>query len=111
MEKQKDADPCDDINFNMEQIGIIGDASIVLESCDAPTKHKRQKLSPSQSIALECLRSLMIDMGRQSIPMRDWQEEHSRAAPDAAASTKSSARSQLQEKGIIGIAKNMVTEL
>jgi hypothetical protein len=111
MEKQKDADPCEDINFNMEQIAIIGDASIVLEACDAPTKKKRQKLSPSQSIALECLRGLVIDLGSKSIPIHLWQEAHSRAAPDAAASTKSSARSQLQEKGIVGISKDIVTEL
>lgn len=109
MEKQKDAEPIEDLAFDMQKIQIIGDSSIVLEKSESAVQF-RPRLSGAQRIALEALRQAMIDEGQQSVTIKQFHDAHARLAPDDSAS-RSKARGRLQEMGIIGISGGMVTEI
>jgi hypothetical protein len=109
MEKQKDAEPIEDLAFDMQKIQIIGDSSIVLEKSESAVQF-RPRLSGAQRIALEALRQAMIDEGKQSVTIKQFHDAHARLAPDDSAS-RSKARGRLQEMGVIGISGGMVTEI
>lgn len=109
MEKQKDAEPIEDLAFDMQKIQIIGDSSIVLEKSESAVQF-RPRLSGAQRIALEALRQAMIDEGKQSVTIKQFHDAHARLAPDDSAS-RSKARGRLQEMGIIGISGDTVTEI
>jgi len=109
MEKQKDAEPIEDLVFDMQKIQIIGDSSIVLEKSESAVQF-RPKLSSAQRIALEALRQAVIDEGKQSVTIKQFHDAHARLAPDDSAS-RSKARGRLQEMGVIGISGGMVTEI
>lgn len=109
MEKQKDAEPIEDLVFDMQKIQIIGDSSIVLEKSESAVQF-RPKLSGAQRIALEALRQAIIDEGKQSVTIKQFHDAHARLAPDDSAS-RSKARGRLQEMGVIGISDGMVTEI
>lgn len=109
MEKQKDAEPIEDLVFDMQKIQIIGDSSIVLEKSESAVQF-RPKLSGAQRIALEALRQAIIDEGKQSVTIKQFHDAHARLAPDDSAS-RSKARGRLQEMGVIGISGGMVTEM
>jgi hypothetical protein len=109
MEKQKDAEPIEDLVFDMQKIQIIGDSSIVLEKSESAVQF-RPKLSGAQRIALEALRQAIIDEGKQSVTIKQFHDAHARLAPDDSAS-RSKARGRLQEMGVIGISGGMVTEI
>ena len=109
VEKQKDAEPIEDLVFDMQKIQIIGDSSIVLEKSESAVQF-RPKLSGAQRIALEALRQAIIDEGKQSVTIKQFHDAHARLAPDDSAS-RSKARGRLQEMGVIGISGGMVTEM
>lgn len=109
MEKQKDAEPIEDLAFDMQKIQIIGDSSIVLEKSENVVQF-RPRLSGAQRIALEALRQAMIDEGKQSVTIKQFHDAHARLAPYDSAS-RSKARGRLQEMGIIGISGDTVTEI
>ena len=109
MEKQKDAEPIEDLVFDMQKIQIISDSSIVLEKSESAVQF-RPKLSGAQRIALEALRQAIIDEGKQSVTIKQFHDAHARLAPDDSAS-RSKARGRLQEMGVIGISDGMVTEI
>ena len=109
MEKQKDAEPIEDLVFDMQKIQIIDDSSIVLEKSESAVQF-RPKLSGAQRIALEALRQAIIDEGKQSVTIKQFHDAHARLAPDDSAS-RSKARGRLQEMGVIGISGGMVTEM
>jgi len=114
VEKQKDAEPADDMAFKMTSVGLIGDTSVVMTLTDAPTKKTKNAKAGAwtepQKIALQALRNTCVQKGRNRVSVDDWHKTHKLATPDFTRTQQSQPRSQLQKNGVITIVDGIVWE-
>ena len=106
VEKQKDAEPIDEMSFNMVSVSVgVTDTSIVLERTDAPAARPKRKkpLAASHQRALTALQNLCAERGVR-VPVSSWHEVHIRDCPDTSASTRATARDALVDNGYVVIA-------
>ena len=106
VEKQKDAEPIDEMSFNMVSVSVgVTDTSIVLERTDAPAARPKRKkpLAASHQRALTALQNLCAERGVR-VPVSSWHEVHIRDCPDTSASTRATARDALVDNGYVIIA-------
>ena len=115
VEKQKDAEPIGDMNFEMVPVATIDDQSIVMVEVGADeVKDKKRKnkaatpLTTDQQFALEALQNAIIDAGQKSINVDAWHTAHSNKCPDVTAGKRRDARSALQDKRVIAIENKKV---
>ena len=109
VQKQKDAEPIDDISFNMVSVPVgIADTSVVLERTDAPAKAAKRKkpLAVSQERALKSLRNLCADRGPR-VAITEWHNAHVRDCPDTHPSTRNTARDALVDNGYVVLAEGL----
>lgn len=110
VEKQKDAEPIPDMNFEMVPVATIDDQSVVMAEVGADEvkdKKRKQKaqapLTTDQVFALEALQNAIIDAGQTIIPVDVWHAAHVNKCPDVNAGKRRDARKGLQDKRVIGI--------
>ena len=106
VEKQKDAEPIDEMSFNMVSVQVgVTETSIVLERTDAPVAGPKRKkpMTPSHQRALTALQNLCAERGVR-VPVSSWHEAHERDCPDTHRSTRSTARDALVDAGFVVIA-------
>ena len=115
VEKQKDAEPIGDMNFEMVPVATIDDQSIVMVEVGADeVKDKKRKnkaatpLTTDQQFALEALQNAIIDAGQTSINVDVWHTSHANKCPDVTAGKRRDARSALQDKRVIAIENKKV---
>ena len=111
MEKQKDAEPCDDMTFRMEEIALIGDSSIVLSRKDDAEFSSKINLGIEEDRALEALRQLFIDRECSEVSHKQWTDKHRSMSRDAGGTRRMRARQRLQDMGIIGVSNGIVREI
>lgn len=106
VEKQKDAEPADDINLRMVSVGLIGDQTVVLHETDKQgvPKKRGERLTGPQKIALQALTNLAVDHGPK-VSVAAWHDEHNGKTPSATRQARNRARDALQNKGIVVIDK------
>jgi hypothetical protein len=110
-EKQKDAEPADDMAFEMVSVALIDDTSVVMQAAKAPEKKARGvKLSEPQKIALQALRNLCVERGQNRVRVEDWHDAHREKTPDATRYKRRDARDALQQKRAIVIDGGYVWE-
>jgi RecA-family ATPase/5S rRNA maturation endonuclease (ribonuclease M5) len=105
VEKQKDAEPIDEMSFNMVAIQVgVTDTSVVLERTDAPAHSPKRKKPPSvsQARALKALQNLCAERGVR-VPITEWHKAHERDCPDTHKSTRKTARDALVDGGFVVI--------
>lgn len=109
VEKQKDAEPIEgDLRFNMLVVpASISETSVVLELTDEQAARSRTALTFEQEIALEALRSALIDRKAKSVHKDVWNAYHNAKAPDETGGKRRDARNALQKKRVIAIENNM----
>ena len=109
VEKQKDAEPIEgDLRFNMLVVpASISETSVVLELTDEQATRNRTALTFEQEIALEALRSALIDKSARSVHKDVWHAYHNAKAPDETGGKRRDARNALQKKRVIAIERNM----
>ena len=108
VEKQKDAEPMADITLEMTPIASISGSSVVLTRLDGDeaARIKRSKpLNEDQKIALEALRNVIIDTGRDRVPSREWADAHGGKLPDKDPKRRGDDRTALIKKGLVGADK------
>ena len=108
VEKQKDAEPMADITLEMTPIASISGSSVVLTRLDGDeaARIKRSKpLNADQKIALEALRNVIIDTGRDRVPSREWADAHGGKLPDKDPKRRGDDRTALIKKGLVGADK------
>jgi hypothetical protein len=108
VEKQKDAEPMADITLEMTPIASISGSSVVLTRLDGDEAEriKRSKpLNADQKIALEALRNVIIDTGRDRVPSREWADAHGGKLPDKDPKRRGDDRTALIKKGLVGADK------
>ncbi len=108
VEKQKDAEPMADITLEMTPIASISGSSVVLTRLDGDeaARVKRSKpLNADQKIALEALRNVIIDTGRDRVPSREWADAHGGKLPDKDPKRRGDDRTALIKKGLVGADK------
>ena len=108
VEKQKDAEPIEgDLRFNMLVVpASISETSVVLEKTDEAAQRNRSALTFEQEIALEALRSALIDKKAQSVHKDVWHAYHNAKAPDETGGKRRDARNALQKKRVIAVEQN-----
>jgi hypothetical protein len=96
-QKQKDAEPMDDINLQMLVVpASISETSVVLERTDEkPKKKKEWRPVGAQKRALQVFENLCVDRGSPKIRYNDWTAKMHSDMPDTPDSTKGSARDAL----------------
>jgi hypothetical protein len=109
VEKQKDAEPIEgDLRFNMLVVpASISETSVVLERTDEQAARNRTALTFEQEIALEALRSALIDKNARSVHKDVWHAYHIAKAPDETGGKRRDARNALQKKRVIAVESNM----
>jgi hypothetical protein len=108
VEKQKDAEPMADLTLEMTPIASISGSSVVLTRLDGDeaARIKRSKpLNADQKIALEALRNVIIDTGRDRVPSREWADAHGGKLPDKDPKRRGDDRTALIKKGLVGADK------
>lgn len=108
VEKQKDAEPMADLTLEMTPIASISGSSVVLTRLDGDeaARIKRSKpLNEDQKIALEALRNVIIDTGRDRVPSREWADAHGGKLPDKDPKRRGDDRTALIKKGLVGADK------
>jgi hypothetical protein len=107
MEKQKDADPADQIKFDMVNVAMLGDTSVVLRqqggegSTAKGGKPKSVSLNKRQQDALQLLRNMIIDNRGQKVRIEAWHDAHKRDCPDLSPGNRRDARRALSDKRVI----------
>ena len=105
VEKQKDAEPMDDITLEMTPIASISGSSVVLTRLDGdavPKKERKAKpASGRQEHAFMALQNLIIDMGQKRVPIAAWNDAHKGKSPDLTPEQRNTARQALQDKGLV----------
>jgi len=104
-EKQKDAEPIDDMSFALEQVALVGETSAVVKITDKKTV---KKMVGSDRDALEALRKALFDAGQQKVRIEVWEEYHRLNSLDTHKSTRTNARKRLRDSGCIGIDNGFV---
>ena len=62
-------------------------------------------LSINQQLALEALRNVIIDTGRDRVPSREWADAHGGKLPDKDPKRRGDDRTALIKKGLVGADK------
>lgn len=109
-EKQKDAEPFDDMVFDMVPIAMLGDSSIVIQPSE-PTQRsdvRRAKLTNDQQIALDALHNVLANEKSDRCDIERWKVEHRVKTPDLTAGKRRDARAALQSKRVIFIEDGIV---
>ena len=107
MEKQKDADPADQMKFDMVNVAMLGDTSVVLRqqggegSTTKGGKPKSVSLNKRQQDALQLLRNMIIDNRGQKVRIEHWHDAHKRDCPDLSPGNRRDARRALSDKRVI----------
>jgi len=101
MEKQKDAEPIADSQYELTPVALIDDSSAVLLPVEAAEKKRGAKLTPGQLLALQALQNGLIDMAVTQMAMDRWQELHKQKCPDLTSRKRSDDRAALQLKGVV----------
>jgi len=105
VDKQKDAEPIDEMNFNMVSVQVgVTETSVVLERTDAPLDAPKRKrpMAASQQRALTALQNLCAERGVR-VPIGEWHKAHERDCPDTHTSTRKTARDVLVDGGFVVI--------
>jgi len=110
VEKQKDAEPIPEQNFEMVSVALLEDTGVVIRPVDAEPAQRRVKLTTDQHLALQSLRVACLDMARDWVPVTRWHEAHRDKTPDVTSGKRRDARAALQNKGVIVIEKGKVWE-
>jgi len=109
VEKQKDAEPIGDMNFEMVPVATIDDQSVVMVEVGEPDKKKKsEQLTETQKLALESLQNLLIDRGVREVHVDQWHDAHRLKCPDSKAPARRDARNALQTKRVIAVENNKV---
>lgn len=106
IEKQKDAEPLDDMTFALEKVALIDDSSAVVVPTDAAPN--KPKLNKSDREALEALRKALIDQKVEKVRIETWEEYHRLNSLEVNKSTRSRARKRVQDSGCIGVDNGFV---
>ena len=105
VEKQKDAEPIDDVTLEMVPIENMAGSSVVLKRVDEGDKPKKKRsakpASGRQEHAFMALQNLIIDMGQKRVPIAAWNDAHKGKSPDLTAEQRNTARQALQDKGLV----------
>jgi hypothetical protein len=96
--------------FDMTQVALIDDVSVVMTQKDAEQKRKQIRLTSEQHIALQSLRNVCAEMGQDRVPVAVWHEAHRVKTPDFTSGKRRDARAGLQNKRVIVIEENKVWE-
>ncbi len=105
VEKQKDAEPIDQMDFDMVSVSVgVTDTSVVLKRTNAPLDAPRRKrpMAASQQRALTALQNLCAERGVR-VPVSSWHDAHKLNCPDTHASTRASSRDSLVDDGYVVI--------
>ncbi len=98
-QKQKDAEPMDDVNLTMLTVpASISETSVVLKRTDeAPKKSRKKAWYPTGAIkrALQIFDNMCVDRGTTKIPYADWTAKMTSDMPDCKPQTRGSARDAL----------------
>jgi RecA-family ATPase len=104
-EKQKDAEPIDDMAFALEQVALIGETSAVVKRVEKKVEQKksqgRQRLNENEQIAYDLLIDLLNKSGEDFVYHNVWCDEHISRYPDLSDKVRSDARSKVKKKGYI----------
>ena len=97
-----------DLRFNMLVVpASISETSVVLELTDEQATRNRKALTFEQEIALEALRSALIDKKTKSVHKDMWNAYHNAKSPDETGGKRRDVRNALQKKRVIAIGNNM----
>jgi len=113
VEKQKDAEPMDEINLIMQTVpASISETSVVLERTEEPAP-RRQKAAgwrdnPQAYHAFQALQNLLIDKGVTRIHVTEWHEAHTQKEPDLSKQQRQRARQMLLDAGPVVCDKKIV---
>ena len=109
-EKQKDAEPFDEMQFDMIPIAMLGDSSIIIQRSDTGQQNtpRQARLTNDQLIALDALRSVLIKEKSDRCHIEGWKLEHRVKTPDLSAGKRRDARAALQSKRVIFIDDGIV---
>jgi len=108
-EKQKDAEPFAEMQFDMVPIAMLGDSSIVIQMSEATQpEQKRARLTNDQQIALDALRDVLFKEKTDRCDIERWKVEHRVKTPDLTAGKRRDARAALQSKRVIFIDDGIV---
>jgi hypothetical protein len=109
VEKQKDAEPIEgDLRFNILIVpASISESSVVLKLTDEAATRNRTALTFEQEIALEALRSALIDKSARSVHKDVWHAYPNAKAADETGGERRDARNTLQKKRVIAIENNI----
>jgi len=107
MEKQKDAESAQPMNFQLVPISLVEGSSAVLVPTEYKPRGKHEKrLSGAQKLALKALRNVCAERG-QKVTISSWHAAHAADCPDTPKSTASTARNKLVEDGFVIIAEGL----
>jgi len=108
-EKQKDAEPFEDMQFDMLPIAMLGDSSLIIQRTEVERQDKRRaKLTTDQQIALDSLHDVLAKEGSDRCKLDIWKADHRVKTPDLTAGKRRDARAALQSKRVIFIDEGMV---
>ena len=113
VEKQKDAEPLDDINLRMVTVSAtISETSVVLERTDEPAPKKKKAAewrdNPQAYHAFQALQNLLIDKGVTRIHSSEWHSAHTQKEPDLSKQQRQRARQVLLDAGPVVCDKSIV---
>lgn len=101
MEKQKDAEPVADSQYELTPVALIDDTSAVLLPVEAAEKKRGAKLTPGQLLALQALQNGLIDASMTYMSSDKWNDLHKQKCPDLTSRKRSDDRAALQLKGVV----------
>ncbi len=109
-EKQKDAEPFDDMTFDMVPVAMLGDSSVVIQLSQPENKKdiRRARLTNDQHIALQALQNVLAKEKSGKCDIERWKVEHRVKTPDMTAGKRRDARAALQSKRVIYIDEGIV---
>jgi hypothetical protein len=109
-EKQKDAEPFDEMQFDMIPIAMLGDSSVIIQRSDTGQQNtpRQARLTNDQLIALDALRSVLLKEKSDRCHIEGWKLEHRVKTPDLSAGKRRDARAALQSKRVIFIDDGIV---
>ena len=111
VEKQKDAEPAEDMRLDMLPIALMGETSLVLQKSDSSelgTDVTRVKLTTEQQLALDALYVALAKEQSDRCHIETWHLEHRVKTPNHTAGKRRDARAALQSKRVIFIDEQSV---
>ena len=111
VEKQKDAEPIDAMQFEMVEVASLDDSSIVLEPVNSlitEMRPEKTRLTPAQRLAYEAFCQAVDQDKTDHCSVARWHELHRQNTPDETAGKRRDARAAVQAKGLVRISDNFV---